>query len=172
MASKSHQPNRYIASFASKLVVSTVNRLQVEDSVPLLCDECGGLPRCFSKPPHSKYARIATLYSYFLFTCCYLVVMHLFPPYFPGNKLRHPSECTILTAVFKITLGYHIPDPINVYHVFNARSTHHHHRGHHFTQGKHCDGRCASPTHPTPPHPTPPHPTPVNMCADNIDHTP
>ena len=100
-SSKSHQPNRHIASFASKLVVSTVNRLQVEDSVPLLCDECGGLPRCFSKPPHSKYARIATLYSYFLFTCCYLVVMHLFPPYFPWNKLRHPSECTILMAVFK-----------------------------------------------------------------------
>ena len=39
--------------------------------------------------------------SYFLLqTCCYLVVMHLFPLYFAGNKLKHPSECTILKIVF------------------------------------------------------------------------
>ena len=28
---------------------------------PVLHDERGGAPRCFSKPPHSKYARVVPL---------------------------------------------------------------------------------------------------------------
>ena len=28
-----------------------------------------------------------------------LVAVHLFPLYFPENKLKHPSECTILKVM-------------------------------------------------------------------------
>ena len=31
-----------------------------------------------------------------------LVAVHLFSLYFPGNTLKHPSECTILKVIFKI----------------------------------------------------------------------
>ena len=33
-----------------------------------------------------------------------LVAVHLFPLYFSGNKLKHPSECTILKVILKIDL--------------------------------------------------------------------
>ena len=36
-----------------------------------------------------------------------LVAVHVFPIYFPGNKLKHPSECTILKVIFKIDLRSH-----------------------------------------------------------------
>ena len=38
-----------------------------------------------------------------------LVAVHLFPLYFPGNKLKHPSKCTILKVIFKIDLCRHAP---------------------------------------------------------------
>ena len=43
------------------------------------------------------------------FTRCYLVVVHLFPLYFTGNTLIHPSECTILKVFFLIDLSDHAP---------------------------------------------------------------
>ena len=39
--------------------------------------------------------------------CCYVAVKHLFPvynDYIPGNRLKHPLECTISKVVFKIVL--------------------------------------------------------------------
>ena len=33
-----------------------------------------------------------------------LVAVHLFPLYFPGNKLKHPSEYTIFKVIFFIDL--------------------------------------------------------------------
>ena len=38
-----------------------------------------------------------------------LVAVHLFFLYFPGNKLKHPSECTILKVILKIDLRSHAP---------------------------------------------------------------
>ena len=62
------------------------------------------------------------------FICCYLVAIHLFPLYFPGNKLRHSSECTTLKAVFKIVQGDHAPGPIKFpkasHHAFSTCSAH------------------------------------------------
>ena len=50
---------------------------------PHLCDERGGLFRCFSKPPPSKYARIATselfLAINMLLHCSYAFVFSQFP---------------------------------------------------------------------------------------------
>ena len=79
---------------------------------PLLYDERGGQPRCFlihlaeniPKLPSQLFLAIN------MFTCCCLVVMHLFILYITGNKLKHPSECTILKVVLKIVLGGHAPE--------------------------------------------------------------
>ena len=38
-----------------------------------------------------------------------LVAVHLYPLYFPGNKLKHPSKCTILKVIKKIDLCSHAP---------------------------------------------------------------
>ena len=37
------------------------------------------------------------------------VAVHLFPLYFLGNKLKHPSKCTILKVILKIDLRSHAP---------------------------------------------------------------
>ena len=50
-----------------------------------------------------------------MFTCCYLVVMHLFPVCIIwNNKLKYPSECTVLKVVLKIVMGAYAQDPHSV----------------------------------------------------------
>ncbi|KAK2180415.1 hypothetical protein NP493_444g02022 [Ridgeia piscesae] len=57
----------------------------------LLCNERGGPPRCFSKPPRSKYAKIAT-YA--------VVVVHVpgftVPHYVFGGRSAHPTTSPII----------------------------------------------------------------------------
>ena len=48
-----------------------------------------------SMPPRSKYAKILTINS--SYNC--FVVMHLFPVHFPVNRLKHPTDCTIVKVV-------------------------------------------------------------------------
>ena len=76
---------------------------------PLLYDEWGGPPQCFSKPFCTKYARMATSWVFLAINMFTLVAVHLFPFYFPGNKLKHPSKCTILKVIKKIDLCSHAP---------------------------------------------------------------
>ena len=70
-----------------------------------------------------------------MFTFCYLVAIHLFPLYFPGNKLKHPSESTILKVVFKLFWVAMPPDPpIVTTHLWCSLSPSYH-LTHHFTHG-------------------------------------
>ena len=95
---------------------------------PLLYHERGGPPHSFSKSPCSKYAIVATSLLFLainMFTCCYLVVMHLFPVYVPGNRLKHPSVGIILTVVLKIVPADRVQmSHISLHHVFSAHSAH------------------------------------------------
>ena len=64
--------------------------------------------QCFLCCMMSKVGQFAVFLSLTLslainmFICWYLVCMHSFPLYVPGNRLKHPSECTILKVVLKI----------------------------------------------------------------------
>ena len=96
------------------------------------------------KPPCSKDAKIVTLYLFLainMFTYCYPVFMHKSPLYFPENRLKHPSGCTILKVVFRldIVLGGHAPDPHSVTSCPQCSLSPSHHLAYHFTQEKHCN---------------------------------
>ena len=63
---------------------------------PLLYDERGGLPCCFSKPPHSKYPKIATSELFLainMFTCYFMYLSPLISQRIGQTPFRmHHSE--------------------------------------------------------------------------------
>ena len=51
----------------------------------------------------SEVDHLSVFLSQFAINMFTLVAVHLFPLYFPGNKLKHPSECTLLKVIFLST---------------------------------------------------------------------
>ena len=59
-----------------------------------------------------------------MFTCCYIVVMHLFLFCFPGNRPKHLQNAPFWRYLKKIVLGSHAPYPQSAHHTFRAHSAH------------------------------------------------
>ena len=109
------------------------------------CDQLGGPPCCFSKLPHSRYARIATSQLFLvinMFTCCCVVVIHLFPLYTAGNRsgveqVKKPLRKHHFKSSFKNSFRWP-PGPTQCAPCIQCSLSPSYHLTHHSTQGKHC----------------------------------